>query len=83
MTLLLIACIRPAVAHSLRVPVNAQWDGTSVKGLSNDWAAGFSEHSGNTSDHKALAWVHRLGIGPLQVLIQAISNSVITYDDEC
>lgn len=35
-----------------------QFDGTSIKQPTQlDWLAGFSEHSGNGGDHKALSWV--------------------------
>ena len=37
------------------------FDGTSIKQpTQTDWTAGFSEHSGAASDHKALDWVRSI-----------------------
>ncbi|KAA1468498.1 glycoside hydrolase [Dentipellis sp. KUC8613] len=39
------------------ISTSRQWDGTSIKQpTQTDWTAGFSEHSGNRADHKALSW---------------------------
>ncbi|KAA1467678.1 glycoside hydrolase family 81 protein [Dentipellis sp. KUC8613] len=39
------------------ISTSRQFDGTSIKQpTQTDWTAGFSEHSGNRGDHKALSW---------------------------